>query len=123
MKYLEYSDYTSMGGALPEAAFDRHAFRAQQCIDAMTHGRMRADAQVRPAARYAAFELIGVLEAAERDHGREVASMSNDGVSIAYAVSGASGGVSARCAQIVRGYLACEVDANGTALLYAGVDA
>lgn len=122
MAYLDYTDYVSMGGTLGEAAFDLQEFRARQYIDAMTHGRIRGETTVRDAVKYATFALIGAMADSDHNHGREVASESNDGVSVSYATSGAAG-TQARYAQIVRDYLACEVDANGTALLYAGVDA
>ena len=57
--------------------------------------------------------------------GRESTSVSNDGVSIAYASGGLSGAAEQiqRYTSVVRAYLEYETDANGVFLLYAGVDA
>lgn len=122
MAYLTHDEYTAMGGTLDAAAFSRHEFRARQLIDALTHGRVLNDKPVREAVKYAVAALIDVQARDAAHDGREVASMSNDGVSIAYAVAGA-GGMQARYVDIVCEYLASETTERGVPLLYAGVDA
>lgn len=125
MPYLTYGEYKAMGGSIAgETAFDRHAARASAIITRMTHGRVANEKVVRAAVKYAAFDLVNALHNDEQNgsEGREVASMSNDGVSISFA-SGGSAMASQRHACIVRQYLEWELDERGTPLLYAGVDA
>lgn len=126
--YLTYKDYLSMGGEIPDAAlFDRYAARADAMLSRMTHGRIEGEAPVRPCVQYAALALIDAMHADAQSgaEGRELTSMSNDGVSVTYA--GGSGTGAAQSAQrytgIARQYLEWETDRNGTPLLYAGVDA
>lgn len=125
---LEFDEYSDMGGVIQdEAAYKRHAARAEATIDRMTHGRIRNEFPVRESVKYAAFDLIESMfaDAQSAEGGREIASMSNDGMSISYVQGGGTVQQerARRYAGIVREYLECETDANGTALLYAGVDA
>lgn len=125
MKYLTYGEYRNLGGTIAgEAAFERYALRADAVITRMTHGRVVDEKPVRNSIKYAAFDLINAIYNDEQNgvEGREVASMSNDGVSITFATGG-SVMSSQRHVCIVRQYLEWELDANGTPLLYAGVDA
>lgn len=125
--YLTYSEYGSMGGKLDKVAFERYALRAQTLIGAATHGRIEKEYPVRACARYAAFDVIEAMvrDAENGADTHEITSMSNDGASISYAVSGDDPTVASRkrYMTIVRGYMLREVDAAGTPLLYAGVEA
>lgn len=78
-----------------------------------------------------AFELIELMAGEEElgsvAQGRDVASVSNDGVSVSFA-SGGSGAASsansqARYMSIIRQWLDGATDANGVHVLYGGVDA
>lgn len=125
--YLTYDQYEELGGQTPEEQYPIYAARADAIITRMTHGRIRNETPVRPCVQYAAFALVEAMygDAQQGADGREIASVSNDGVSITYA-SGGLAGASAqaqRYASIVRASLEWETDANGTFLLYAGVDA
>lgn len=125
--YLTHQEYTDMGGELNAALFAPLSVRAEALLNKLTHGRAAGEDPARDALRYAAFALIGAMAEDQQSGGagREIAAMSNDGVSITYAAgSGASGAQrAARYAAIAREYLEGEVDGNGVALLYAGVDA
>ena len=125
--YLEHAIYREMGGTIQEEhVYARYAERADNIISRMTHGRIRDETPVRPCVQYAAYALIEAMRAddAEGVSGREAVAMSNDGMSVTYASSGnASVDRARRYAAIVSDYLEFEVDANGTPLLYAGVDA
>lgn len=125
MAYLTYNEYKSMGGIIAgETAFERYSLRATATITRMTHGRIAWERPVRNAVKCAAFDLINAMYNDEQSgvDGREVASMSNDGVSISF-VTGGSGATSQRHVYIVRQYLEMELDEFGVPLLYAGVDA
>lgn len=127
--YLTYDEFIEEGyDDVSEAEYERHALRAEGLIDRMTHGRIRSEDPPRACVRAAMADLIAQSLAAAREDrqngGREVASVSNDGVSVSYA---AQGNEQARRrqlrAQIVIEYLSGETDARGVRLLYAGVDA
>ena len=132
MPYLDQAEYLEMGGTIPEddeLRYQRLESRASHAIDRATHGRIKGEKPVRNAVKFCVYEMIERYvsdEAMAGMSGREIASMSNDGVSVSY-VSGASasgGSASAlRDAESIRAWLLDEVDGNGTPLLYAGVDA
>lgn len=132
MPYLDQAEYLEMGGTIPEddeLRYQRLESRASHAIDRATHGRIKGEKPVRNAVKFCVYEMIERYvsdEAMAGMSGREVASMSNDGVSVSY-VSGASasgGSASAlRDTESIRAWLMDEVDGNGTPLLYAGVDA
>lgn len=132
MPYLDQAEYLEMGGTITEddeLRYQRLESRASHAIDRATHGRIKGEKPVRNAVKFCVYEMIERYasdEAMAGMSGREIASMSNDGVSVSY-VSGASasgGSASAlRDAESIRAWLMDEVDGNGTPLLYAGVDA
>ena len=125
MAYLTYDEYKDMGGSITDAAvFDRCMARAAATITRMTHDRVLNEYPVRPAVKYAAFDLVNTIhtDAQNGAEGREIASMSNDGVSVSF-VSGGTATAAQRHGSIVRQYLEWEVDVRGTPLLYVGVDA
>lgn len=132
MPYLDQAEYIEMGGTITEddeLRYQRLESRASHAIDRATHGRIKGEKPVRNAVKFCVYEMIERYasdEAMAGMSGREIASMSNDGVSVSY-VSGASasgGSASAlRDAESIRAWLMDEVDGNGTPLLYAGVDA
>lgn len=132
MAYLTYDEYKQMGGQLSEAAFSMLEFRARKAVDMLTHGRVMDEQPVREAVKQAVFALIGAMETDEKRaqayDGRDVQSMSNDGVSVTFA-SGASAGAdtvraqNARYAGLLKSYLAGETTGEGISLIYAGVDA
>lgn len=132
MPYLDQAEYLEMGGTITEddeLRYQRLESRASHAIDRATHGRIKAEKPVRNAVKFCVYEMIERYvsdEAMAGMSGREVASMSNDGVSVTYATgAGASGGSASalRDAESIRSWLMDEVDENGTPLLYAGVDA
>ena len=124
MEHLEYEDYAGRGGSADEASFAMLEARASRIVDAMTHGRLAQERPLRETVKCCLTQLIDAMAAdamMDGGSGREVAAVSNDGVSVSYA-SGATGGAAARNARIVRGWLDGEVSDRGVNLLYAGVD-
>lgn len=127
--YLEYEDFIAEGAAdVTEEAYARHEMRAAKLIDRMTHGRIRDETEVRACVRAAMRDLIAQSIAAEREDrqhgGREVASVSNDGISVSYAQQGDMQAHRAIVrAQIIAEYLTGETTEDGVELLYAGTDA
>ena len=127
--YLEYSDYAQMGGELEPDVYERLGAKADRLIDRATHARLKAHATVPMSVKYCIMELIDAIQADESmgsmSAGREISSMSNDGVSMSFASSGLSGAMaaSARHMAIIRGWLDGETTEDGVQLLYAGCDA
>lgn len=127
--YLTHDEYTQMGGDMDAALFLRLEAKARRRIDAVTFGRLQSESPVRESVRMCMFELIGAMreeEATAGLAGREIASVSNDGVSVTYATgdsrTGTMNGAAARYTVIVRTWLTGETDACGNNILYAGVD-
>lgn len=120
--YLSYDEYTGMGGEMNAALYPRLEAKARMLIDSAVHGRLGGETQVRETVKFCMFDLVRVLDADESSGscGMEVTGMSNDGISVSYA---AGGNLHTRCAKLIRAWLSGEIDANGTPLLYAGVDA
>lgn len=122
--YITLDEYTQMNGSADAAAFPRLELKARRLIDAATHGRLEGETPVRESVRMCAFELVEMLAAEESAGGvggREIASVSNDGVSVSYKASD-SQSIPARTGRILREWLAMEYAASSVPLLYAGVD-
>lgn len=119
--YLTQRQFENMGGAeMDDVIYNRYAAHADAVIDRMTHGRIKDEETVRSNVQYAAFDLITAMVSDSANNGHEVASVSNDGVSVTYA-SGAATSPQRRYANIVRDYLENE-EIDGVSILYAGVD-
>lgn len=123
MAYLDLGDFVRYGGNnMSKELFQRYELKARRLIDRMTHGRLQGEKTVRESVKMCMVELVGAMAAEEADGGagsKEIASMSNDGVSVTYRQD--SGGSGHRHAQIVRSWLDGEKSAAGVNLLYAGV--
>lgn len=124
--YLKYDEYVGMGGGAPESAYPRLEAKARAQLNRMTFGRVCGEEPVRENVKYCMFDLISTVEAeggmGDMAAGREIASMSNDGVSISFVTgSGGAKSAAARYAAIARSWLANETTACGIPLLYAGV--
>ena len=113
---LSYEDYISFGGELATSAFDRYAYEAERRICAETHGKIKtpSDAVKRCIARLA--EVMAKADISQD----AVTSWSNDGVSESIK-SVSPEEYEAKIADIIRDYLAGEVDESGVPLLYLGV--
>lgn len=126
MAYLTEDEFDSLGGdSGTVTAFPMYAAKAERLIDRLTHDRLLGETPVRKSVQYCMVELIKAMNEADQHGGREVASVSNDGVSVSYAAAGSanSGGTDPRYLRIVRDWLGGEVSQKGVPLLYAGVDA
>lgn len=122
--YLTYDRYQELGGCMDAALFPRFEAKARSRIDAMTFGRLRGETPARDSVVNCMFELVEAMHADEQlagASGREIAAVSNDGVSVTYAGGAATAGVSRRYSAIVRTWLAGETDSCGNNLMYAGV--
>ena len=124
--YLSYEEYAEMGGGVDAAAFDRMAAKAEKAVNRATHGRLMVEEPARDAVKGCVFELIEELrreeEAREQAGGREISSMSNDGLSVSFAAQSEAGSSASRQMQILRDWLGDERSRGGVRLLYAGTD-
>ena len=121
--YLDYGSYAQMGGELEPDVYERLAAKAERLIDRATHARLKAESTVPMSVKYCIMELIDAIQADESmgsmSAGREISSMSNDGVSVSFTAMAAS----ARYMEIIREWLDGETTEAGVHLLYAGCDA
>lgn len=128
--YLDFDEFLEMGGDPScELQFQRYELKARRIVDQMTHNRLVSEEKVRDSVKYCMYELVSAIAADEQlsgMSGREITSMTNDGVSTTYAAGSGGSGVGsagARYTRIVRQWLTGEYTASGINLLYAGVDA
>ena len=120
--YLTYDEYTDYGGGASESAFARLEAKARAHLDRLTFGRLTNAQSLSNSVKYCMYDLINAVESDESSgaavSGREIASMSNDGVSITFSTSGKA---STRYSAIVRTWLTTETDSCGVPLMYPGV--
>lgn len=121
--YLDYGDYAQMGGELEPDVYERLAAKAERLIDRATHARLKAQSAVPDSVKYCIMELINAIQADESmggmSAGREISSMSNDGVSVSFTAMAAS----VRYMEIIRQWLDGDTTEAGVHLLYSGCDA
>lgn len=127
--YLTNDEYINMGSTLEleDEVFARLEMQARRAIDRATHWRVQNENPVRESVKYCMYDLISTIYADENlsnfSAGRDIASMSNDGVSISFASSGsesAAQSMQTRLNAIIRTWLTGETTASGIHLLYAG---
>ena len=58
MNYLEYTDYQSLGGKLPESDFIRHEHAARKEIDLQTFGRLQGIDPIPDDLKMCTLELV-----------------------------------------------------------------
>lgn len=89
--YADYAYYTgSFGGAaLSETDFTRLNPRASMLVNRMTRGRAEAN-KTDDSVKMASCAVTEALSVEEQNRGMEVASESNDGLSIAYVATNSS---------------------------------
>lgn len=130
--YLTYNDYSDLGGTLDvdEEIYARFELKARRLMDRATRGRLASESPVRDCVKYCMLELIDAMYADEAFTaayaGRDIASMSNDGVSVSFAAgsqNSAAQDTHARYLAKIRAWLDGETTSSGVSLLYAGVDA
>ena len=102
--YLTYAEYKAMGGTVDEALYTKYEYRAEAIINWYTFNRLAKDTEYPEAVKRCMFMLIDLL--VERDGALsasmgggsgasggvmpQIASQSNDGVSVSYNVMNAS---------------------------------
>lgn len=131
--YLTYAEYTEMGGTLDETTFNDLEFEAEALVNWYTFNRLKNDTQFPSEVKRLIKYLIGVIQIQNEGlsgstggstSGGQVASQSNDGVSISYAVLSASERMEALKVQevgAINKYLQGVMNEAGRKLLYRGL--
>lgn len=131
--YLTYAEYTAMGGTLDETTFNDLEFEAESLVNWYTFSRLAEDTQIPSEVKRLIKYLINLI--ATQNEGLTglqsgnnasplVASQSNDGVSISYAVLSASERMEALKEQeesAIKKYLQGVTNKAGRKLLYRGL--
>ena len=134
--YLTYSEYTAYGGTLDETTFNDLAFEAASVIDWYTFNRLQKETTFPEAVKRCMYRLIEYIVTQQQVNGigantgisdgagANIASQSNDGVSVSYNVLSARDVVETSKAQmgaVVNQYLSAVVNSLGQKVLYRGV--
>lgn len=131
--YLTYEEYTAMGGTLDEPTFNDLEYEAEALVNWYTFNRLAKDTQIPSEVKRLIKYLInlvqkqneGVLGAGDGSTSSPiVASQSNDGISVSYAVLNASERMQALKTQeetTIRRYLQGVTNESGRKLLYRGL--
>lgn len=133
MSYLTYEEYVAMGGTLDEPTFNDLEFEAEAIVNWYTFNRLKTDTQFPSEIKRLIKYLIGVIQVQNEGllgstegsaSGGQVASQSNDGVSVSYAVMSASERMEALKVQeenTINKYLQGVTNEAGRKLLYRGL--
>ncbi len=115
---LTYGAYRGMGGTLNQAMFNRYEMRAAATVSRYTFGRASLLSPAPLEVECLIFDLITLYQCSEN---KEVASVSNDGVSVSYnaAITPEQSGEQEQ--NLIFSYLEHLVTPDGTPLLYCGV--
>lgn len=123
MNYLTYEEYTSLGGVLDSAAFNRNIDRACAAVDNATFSRIQAMAEVPQRVRACCRDLVEyyTTNATTTEKGVVSRSQSAGTVSenVTYTTQTADD-VQSAISDIISDYLGSVTDDNGTPLLYLG---
>ena len=95
--YLTYAEYQAMGGTLEESVFNKYEFRAETIIDWYTFNRLHGEETIPEKVKQCMNMLIDLLLAQDKAMGgagdgsgsggaSQIASQSNDGVSVSYSI-------------------------------------
>jgi hypothetical protein len=112
MNYLEYTDYISLGGLLPESDFTRQEFAARKEIDCHTFNRLQGIDPVPDDLKMCVLELIQRGYCGPLD-GKVFTSVGNDGRSVSLESN------EGKAAELIRKYLD-GLTVDGVPVFYAG---
>lgn len=134
--YLTYQEYKNMGGTLDEPSFETYEFQARAKIDWYTFNRLQKESEFPEAVKRCMYIIISYLlqsdmvsgvsasQETEATYTSNIASQSNDGVSISYNILAAKDVISNADSQIesaIEQYLQGVTNSLGQKLLYRGV--
>ena len=123
-QYLEYTDYTNLGGTLKQTPFNLLEYNARKRIDEKTFGRLTNLTNIPQEVKLCVFELINVLESyTTTSENKGVSSENIDGYSISYTTPNKSitEAKNSELDDIITNYLA-NITIDNIPVLYRGAD-
>ena len=133
MSYLSYEEYVAMGGTLDESNFNDLEFEAEAIVNWYTFNRLKNDTQIPSEIKRLIKYLIDAVQVQNEgvlgstggsDNSAQIASQSNDGVSVSYAILSASERMAALKTQEAdkfNKYMQGVTNEAGRLLLYRGL--
>lgn len=133
--YLTYEEYQNMGGTLDEATFNDYEFEAESLVNWYTFNRLMGETEYPESLKRCIYSLIKILQlkadtlgtagtSEEQSAVTNIASQSNDGVSISYNTVPASQLVELSKSEMkdtIQRYLNGVVNSLGHKVLYRGL--
>ena len=133
--YLTYAEYQAMGGTLDEQSYNRYEYRAESVIDWYTFNRLHGETSISERVKKCMYMLIDLLIAQDKAMGgsgdgsssggaSQIASQSNDGVSVSYSIMSTEDLIKYRQKElddIVQRSLQGVMNSLGHRLLYRGI--
>lgn len=123
MTYLNYQEYTDIGGVLDSTAFNRNIDRASAVIDAYTFNRIEKMSTVPVRAKAACRDLVEYYATNLNTNEKSVSSWSQSAGPVSESISYESKSdddVKNDIQNIIFEYLWSTLDDNGTPVLYKG---
>lgn len=123
MKYIEYGEYTEIGGMLDLTAFNKNIMRACLLIDTVTHNRIENMKQVPLEAKLCCRDLVDYWD--KNSFSADVSSKSQSAGNVSESVTykdKSTEAVYSEVDNIICDYLLNVKDDNGTPILYRGLN-
>lgn len=138
MTYLTFDEYQEMGGVLDETAFNDLEFEAETYVDWYTFDRLRNETEIPDRVKKCMYHIIKLLNdqitlfsndsgsggSSDDSANKQIASQSNDGVSVSYNIISASEALELAkndVNQTIKRYLQGLSNSLGRKLLYRGI--
>lgn len=138
MTYLTFDEYQEMGGVLDETAFNDLEFEAETYVDWYTFDRLRNETEIPDRVKKCMYHIIKLLNhqialfstdsgsggSSDDSSNKQIASQSNDGVSVSYNIISASEALELAkndVNQTIKRYLQGLSNSLGRKLLYRGI--
>lgn len=138
MTYLTFDEYQEMGGVLDETAFNDLEFEAETYVDWYTFDRLRNETDIPDRVKKCMYHIIKLLNdqitlfsndsgsggSSSDSTNKQIASQSNDGVSVRYNIISASEALELAkndVNQTIKRYLQGLSNSLGRKLLYRGI--
>ena len=123
-QYLNYEEYTSLGGTLDIMPFNILEFECRKIIDTRTQNRLKGIDVVPQEVKMCMYNMMNILKNSISEYNSNVASENIDGYSVTYLspqqINEAIITKNSELEDIMFSYL-MHVVVNGTSILYLGV--
>lgn len=134
--YLTFEEYVEMGGTLDATTFSDIAYEAESYIDWYTFNRLWNEPEIPERVKTCVYHIIGLMQKemdldskadatdSEQTGTGQIASQSNDGVSISYNIISAKDAIEMARKDVdntIKRYLQGVTNSLGRKLLYRGI--